>query len=197
VEAFVQPATREFQFPIYGSLRGAQQLRSFFRGKSKEEAKFHHTAFPRVQLVQFIQYTIEIHDLDLTGVNPGQPLVQWNGNPSVPLLPSLGASMIEQNTAHQSRGETVEMFPIFEPQATLAYELQKQLVHNAGGLQDIFRTLSSEKGACDLPQFWVDDIEKAINSVGPPLAPFLKKFGNFTSVAQAGESFLEECGRVS
>lgn len=68
---------------------------------------------------------VEVHQFDLFCVDPCQLLVQWNANPTIPFLPLLAAGMIQKDTTHQSRREAVEMFAIFEAQASLAYELEK------------------------------------------------------------------------
>jgi hypothetical protein len=81
------------------------------------------------------------------------------------------------------------MFAIFEAQASLAYELEKELVYDAGGLQNIFRTFSAEERACDLSQLWINDLKEAVDGVGFSFAPLVKKLCNVSSLGQSRGSF--------
>jgi hypothetical protein len=70
LKALIQPAANEFQFPVDGGLRGAQQFRGFFSGKSQKKAQLYHPAFARLELLKLVKNTIKVHQLDISGVDP-------------------------------------------------------------------------------------------------------------------------------
>jgi hypothetical protein len=81
------------------------------------------------------------------------------------------------------------MFAIFEAETSLAYELEKELVYDAGGLQYIFRTFSAEERACDLSQLGINHLKEAVDGVGFSFAPLVKKLCDVTSLGQSSGSF--------
>lgn len=188
VKAFVQPATCEFQLSVNRGLGKIQQFCSFIGRESEKKAELQHAAFAWVQLVQFIQYPIQIHHLDRLGDNPRQLFIHWNRDSAVALLSALLPGVIQEYPPHEARRQAVEMFAIFKAQAALPDQLEKQLIDDAGGLQDVFRPLSTEKRRRDLSQLGIDQVKKAVNGIGSSLAPLSQEFCHFTSVAQAGES---------
>ena len=191
--SYSQPRAN-FSSPIDRGFGNIQQFGGFIGGESKKEAKLDHAAFARVQLVQFIQNPIQIHHLDRAGAHPCQLFIQGNGDAAITLLPSLLSGMIEQHAPHQARREAVEMFAIFKAQVTLPDQLEEQLIHDAGGLQDVFWPLAAEKCAGNLSQLGIHDVKKPIDGVGSSLAPLAQEFCNFTSLTQAGQSFQGDFG---
>lgn len=109
---------------------------------------------------------------------------------AVAFLPSLGAGVVHQNTAHEARRKAVEMFAVFKFQAALAEKFQEQLIHHTRRLVEIFRALRAKESAGDLPELWIDKLEKVIDGGGLSLVPLAQKHRNFARLRQADKTFF-------
>ncbi len=52
------------------------------------------------------------------------------------------------------------MFTVRKPEASLSHKLQKQFVYNAGGLQDVFGSLSAKDRASDTSQVRINKLKE-------------------------------------
>jgi hypothetical protein len=191
MKAVIKPAPHKSEIAVDASFGNTQQFCGFFYRKPHEEAKFDHPTLALIQLLKFRQYSVQVDHLCLFRIDPSQAFVQGNRYSAITLLSSFRACMIDQNPPHDAGGKTVKVLAIFETKIALPNEFEKQLIHNASGLQEIFRTFPTKQGTCNASQLWIDELKKMVGGARFPVAPLAEKHRNFTRPGHADNVLLE------
>jgi len=89
--------------------------------------------------------------------------------------------MIDEDAAHEARGEGVEVLAIFKAKAALLDELEEELVDDAGGLEDVFFAFAAEERAGDLAEVRVGEFEEGRGHFGLAAAPLVEEDRDFAS----------------
>jgi hypothetical protein len=106
--------------------------------------------------------------------------VEGHGNAAVSLLASFGAGLIDQDTAHEAGREAVKVFAIFKAEAALADEFEKELIDDAGGLEEVFWSLAAKEGARDISKLGINKLEEVLNGRRVARVPIAEKYRDFT-----------------
>jgi hypothetical protein len=80
------------------------------------------------------------------------------------------------------------MFAVFKAKAALPDQLQKQLVHHAGWLQQILRPFAAKQRPRNLPKLWVNKLKQVIDGGGVARSPIAEKHRDFARFRHLDDS---------
>jgi len=87
------------------------------------------------------------------------------------LAGSMTAGVVDEDAAHQLRGQTDEVRAVLPGQIPLTEQLQKGLVHEGGGLKRVVGPLMAEVPDGESSQLAVDERHEAFAGAGVAFAP--------------------------
>jgi hypothetical protein len=156
-----------------------EELGGFFSREAKEEAEFDHAALFRIDPFKLFENTVEVDHFGVARIDPGEFLMKRDRDAAVAFLAMFRACVIHKDSAHETGGEAIKVFAIFEFQAALADEFEEELVDHAGGLQYAFGALATKEGSRDDAELGINHLEQRFDGRRFPFAPLMQQHGYF------------------
>lgn len=181
-ELIVKPRAGHAPFALHGRRRNAHYFGRLLHREPAEEAKFHEFGLIGVQHLQTIQRFVQFVEGHFG--NGGDSDVVFNGenlDVAAAFLGALVAGVVDENSAHQLRGDAEKVGAALPVHAGLIHQLHVRLVNERGGLQGVVATFAAHVVGGDSPEFRVDDRKELIVCSGCALARVGEKLGDFAA----------------
>jgi hypothetical protein len=152
---------------------GVQGIDGFFRRKASEETKFNYGCLPRMFLGQAAQSRIHLEHI--RSRNGKRLLLQAQYIAAATLIGDARACMVQQDTAHQLRGNGKKLTPASPVNIPGRREPKVELVNQSRRLQSMPRAFLIEKGGGQMAQLVVhkkrQPVERVLIAIPPADQP--------------------------
>ena len=138
------------------------EVGGLFDGEAEEKAELDHTALAGVERFELAEDAVEVEGGGGVELGPGHVVFKRDRLAAVAFVALLGARVVDQDAAHETGGEAVEVLAIFKVELALADKLEEELIDDAGGLEQVALGFALHEGAGDLTQLGVQQLEKMV-----------------------------------
>ncbi len=160
----MQPRLGESPLPLH---RGGSEFEDAGGGldiESAEEAEFDDAGLDGIEGRESVEGFVEGEHLDRGVVGDEGDVVEGGASPAAaPLLRPAGASVVDEDAAHGSRGEREELGPGRPAGVILTDESEVRLVDESGGLEGVSGALLAHEDAGEIAEFAREQIVESID----------------------------------
>jgi hypothetical protein len=91
----------------------------------------------------------------------------------------MAARVVDEDAAHQPRGDAEEVRAVLPPDVVLVYQAQEDFIDERGGLQRVVVSLASDVITGQPPQLFVNQRHQLVEGTLIPVAPPLQNLRGF------------------
>ncbi len=176
MQSAVEPGLGEFQIALDGGFGDAERGGGFGLGEAAEIEKFDEIGFARIDPGEVLEGFIEI-DQALPGVwRDEDGILEGDfGDGAAPFFTAIGASVIDQDLAHDAGGDGEEMDAVLPVEAG-AEDFEIGFVNETGCVEGAF-VLAAQAAMGEGAELRVNDGDQLVVSGGVARAPGAKESG--------------------
>lgn len=174
-----QPHPRQPPLSLDGPRRDLQDLGGLLHRQAAEEPKLDDAALPRLEGLELMEGLVEGEQVDVhldrfvEGVAEGD-----SHQVAPPLRGQAGASMVDEDAAHQRGREAEELGPVLPLDRPGAHQLEVDLIDESRGLEGGARALVGEMAFRHASQVLDDEGHQLLQRRWIPLAPLVEQSGD-------------------
>jgi hypothetical protein len=179
-----KPGFRHVPVAFDSSGRNAKGLGGFLGGQATEKTEFDDTALLFINAGEAVQCVVESDDVDGADFGKGQGFVEFYLEARAAFGGAMAAGVVDQDLAHETRGDGYEMGAVFGVDWTLLDEAEISLMNQSGAAEGVVRALAAQVAMGNGSQFAINQRHEYIEGRLIPVTPSKQEFGNRFNVHQ-------------
>lgn len=155
-----------------GGAGNTQGFGGLFQSEAAEEAHFDDGALLLVELGECGEGVIEGDNLDTFARRDMEAFVKGERfHFSAALFTVFGAGVIDQDAAHDLRGDALEVGAVLPADVALVHQFEEGFMDDAGALEGVAGALAAEVGGGEQVEFGVDQRHELVEGSAVAVAP--------------------------